>query len=51
MMVAIGIIAVLIGMYVLFAPKDAPREYDEYRTMEYVADRRHNNRVWYLQYR
>jgi hypothetical protein len=50
-MVAIGIIAALIVMYVLSAPKEAPRDYETYRTMEYVADRRHNNRVWYLEYR
>ena len=50
-MVAVGIIVALIALYVLLAPKEAPREYDEYCRAEYVADRTHSNRVWYLQYK
>ena len=50
-MVAIGIIAALIVMYVLLAPKETRRVYNEYCTMECVADRHHYNRIWYLQYR
>lgn len=50
-MVAIGIIAALIVLYVILAPKETERDYNEYRAMENVTDRRHSNRVWYLQYR
>ncbi len=50
-MVAVGIIVALIAMYVLLAPKEAPREYEEYCRAEYVPDRMHSNRVWYAQYR
>jgi len=48
-MVALGIIAVLVILYIVLAPKEAPREYDEYYSMEYVANRNHNNRSCYLE--
>lgn len=51
MMVAIGIIAALIVMYVLLAPKETQREYETYCTMECVANRHHNNRICYMQYK
>ena len=43
-MIAVGAIAVLVVLYVLLAPKEAPREYEEYCAMEHVA----NNRICYL---
>ena len=48
-MIAVGVIAVLVVLYILLGPKEAPREYDEYCAMEYVTNRSHNNRTCYLQ--
>ncbi len=50
-MIALGVIVALVVLYILLAPKEASREYDEYCTMEYVSNRNHNNRVCYLQNR
>lgn len=50
-MVAFGIIAVLIVLYIIIAPKDASRECNEYHATEYTSDRHHQNRVLNQQYR
>ena len=50
-MVAIGIIVALIVLNALLAPNDIHRVYNEYCTMECIAERRHSNRIWYMKYR
>jgi hypothetical protein len=51
MMLAIGIIAVLLVVYVLLSPQEAAREYEVYCTMECEATRYHNVRNCYMQHK